>query len=45
MDRYDDADGEPSHPTSILDIPYEVLTGSLLPILDIKGTYLPDFLG
>jgi hypothetical protein len=45
MNRYDDADGEQSHPTSIADIPYEVLTGSLLPILDIKGTYLPGSLG
>ena len=37
MDSYDDADESPGAPVTIEDIPYEVLAGVLLPILDVRG--------
>lgn len=40
MDSYEDTDEGLNAPVTIEDIPYEVLTGSLLPILDLKGKYM-----
>jgi hypothetical protein len=42
MDSYDDTDGGPSAPVTIEDIPYEVLAGTLLPILNVRGKYFTN---